>query len=150
VRDEFATCPDCNVALQPHGSRLACDQCHGTLVTEGELVELLCSFDPKHGRTIAWPATERTSGRRCPRCTTMMVGVRMEGVAVERCPAHGVWFDYGELARVLAPDADADAFAADYQLRQAAADRFEYGALGVGLRDIYRAIRDRVNAKKRE
>ena len=73
-----------------------------------------------------------------------MIGARMEDVSVERCLEHGVWFDHGELAKVLAPNADADAFALENQLRQDAADWFEYGSLRMLLRDVYRAVRARL------
>jgi Zn-finger nucleic acid-binding protein len=141
VRDDFATCPDCDVALDPYGTRLTCARCHGTLVSEAELVELLRTFDADHPRAIRWPVVERRSDRRCPRCPAMMDGMRMEGIVVERCPAHGVWFDHGELARVLAPDADEEEFAREYQRRQSAADQFELGTFGVAARDIYRGMR---------
>ncbi len=143
-RDEFPTCPDCAVALQPYGSRLGCDRCGGTLVTEAELSELLSSFDPKHPRTLAWAKVERASRRQCPRCEAIMMGAHMEEIAVEHCVEHGVWFDTGELARVLAPDADPVKFAQENAERRNAADRLEYSPLSLVIRGVYRAIRARL------
>ena len=142
-RDEFATCPDCAVALQAYGRRFGCDQCGGTLVSGAELLELLSAFDTKQTRTLEWPRVDHPSRRRCPCCEAMMVGGRMEGVPIERCVEHGVWFDHGELAKVIAPEADAEAFARDYQERQAQADYWQYGRIGVVIRDIYRAVKAR-------
>jgi Zn-finger nucleic acid-binding protein len=147
-RDAFPTCPDCAVALQTYGTRLGCDTCGGTLVTVAELLELLNSFDSKHPRSLDWPEIERPSRRRCPCCEAIMIGVRMESVPVERCAAHGIWFDRGELAKVLAPDADADEFARENQLRQDRADQMEYGSLGLLLREIYRAVRARMQRRR--
>ena len=140
-RDGFPVCPACNVALDRAGNRLTCERCGGVLVAEAELLELLRELDGR--RDLAWPQSQPVTRRRCPCCAAMMTGVLMEGVKVEHCLAHGVWFDRGELATVLAPDADADAFARDYQARQAAADRFEYGDVGVWLRDLYRRFKKR-------
>jgi Zn-finger nucleic acid-binding protein len=140
-RDAFAMCPDCDIALQTYGARLACDRCGGVLVGEAELRALLRELDPR--RDIAWPASAPATSRRCPCCAAMMTGVRMEGVPVEHCVAHGVWFDRGELAKVLAPDADADAFHREWLARQGSAARFESADLGLWqwLRDRYRRFR---------
>lgn len=140
-RDTFATCPVCDIALQPQGARFVCDRCGGVLVGESELLELMRELDAN--RALEWPASAPPTNRRCPRCAAMMTGVRMEGVRVERCVAHGVWFDCGELAMVLAPDADAEEFAREYERRQRAADRFEYGDWGLLIRDIYRYFKKR-------
>ena len=140
-RDEFPICPDCGVALEPYGTRLGCDRCGGTLVTEVELVEMMHALDGETtSRTLAWPTTRHPSRRKCPRCAAMMSGARMEGVAVERCDLHGIWFDHGELAKVVAPHVDPATFDREMAARRAVADQMQYGSLGVVIRDIYRAI----------
>jgi Zn-finger nucleic acid-binding protein len=42
--------------------------------------------------------------RRCPDCSELMNRTnysRRSGVIVDICPGHGIWFDHGELARIL-------------------------------------------------
>lgn len=42
--------------------------------------------------------------RRCPECNGLMNRTnysRRSGVIVDMCPGHGIWFDHGELARIL-------------------------------------------------
>jgi Zn-finger nucleic acid-binding protein len=40
--------------------------------------------------------------RPCPVCKRLMVVERNQGVAVDVCREHGVWFDLGELPTLLA------------------------------------------------
>src|SRR5262249_19047174 len=39
--------------------------------------------------------------RRCPDCEAALTPCELEGAALDRCATHGVWFDEGELQRVL-------------------------------------------------
>ena len=39
--------------------------------------------------------------RTCPVCASPLAGSLVEGVAVDRCQAHGVWFAPGQLADAL-------------------------------------------------
>jgi hypothetical protein len=76
----------------------------------------------------------------------------IEGIPVERCKAHGAWFDRQELERVLSPDVTPESFGADYELRQGLADTFEFGA-GIGrviVVAIYRRIRRRKDTTRGE
>jgi Zn-finger nucleic acid-binding protein len=43
-----------------------------------------------------------TGERPCPVCKRLMVVERNQGVAVDVCREHGVWFDLGELPTLLA------------------------------------------------
>jgi Zn-finger nucleic acid-binding protein len=116
------------------------------LASEAILDEMLAMLDsaadPLDRRTLAdWPITDELSTRRCPACPERMRVATMERVAVERCAAHGVWFDRGELERVLTPEVSAQSFANDYDLRQGIADSLEIGSLGMLVRLVYRKIR---------
>jgi hypothetical protein len=79
----------------------------------------------------ATPRAPRAASRRCPRCGKKMVTALLGGgvvdsgkagggeaggearggeagraqgaVVIDRCPAHGIWFDAGELAEALRP-----------------------------------------------
>lgn len=48
--------------------------------------QIAMTFTPRDGDPL-----------RCPVCAKTMAPVVLEGVAVERCDGHGVWFDEGEL-----------------------------------------------------
>jgi Zn-finger nucleic acid-binding protein len=55
------------------------------------------------GVLVKLPWQDRTGAPRpCPVCTTNMLTVSIEDVALDRCPTHGVWFDPEELQKVLA------------------------------------------------
>lgn len=46
--------------------------------------------------------------RPCPRCDVAMIPCTLAAIPIDRCDAHGLWFDHDELARVLyaaAPEA---------------------------------------------
>src|SRR5439155_19200657 len=49
---------------------------------------------------LPWQAREGEP-RRCPQCTADMVTVSLDGVALDRCEGHGIWFDAQELEDVL-------------------------------------------------
>lgn len=45
--------------------------------------------------------------RHCPRCQRAMTVCQSDGVVLDRCPAgHGIWFDAGEIDRLLAQQPD--------------------------------------------
>lgn len=84
-----------------------CGACGGVWLDAGELESLLS--DETQARqvmsslTAAQNCTETV--RKCPICRKKMekvnVGTVHNKVLLDRCPAHGLWFDRGELARVL-------------------------------------------------
>jgi Zn-finger nucleic acid-binding protein len=108
------SCPDCHEALSAFrsaaGTLYDCAGCGGQLVEQPLLVELLERRE-LYGGAAPRPAARRNEnlGRvryvRCPAC-----GVHMNrknfgassGVIVDVCRKHGMWFDEGELPRVLA------------------------------------------------
>ena len=48
------------------------------------------------------PALARTPGaHNCPACAAVMTSEPLEGLALERCGEHGVWFAAHELQTVL-------------------------------------------------
>lgn len=50
---------------------------------------------------FAWSVSEERSGLPCTVCQQPMEPLRLFEVPVDRCHAHGVWFDHGELGKVL-------------------------------------------------
>lgn len=73
--------------------------CGGAWLSEAKLVEM--AQDMK-GSLVVLPWSPRDSeGRACPVCATTMLAVSLLDVNLDRCTAHGVWFDTNELAAVL-------------------------------------------------
>jgi Zn-finger nucleic acid-binding protein len=93
-------CPRCGHDLEPLPAALACTACHGVWVGEPEVARRLrerCRTDPGpltfaggHGPVLP-----------CPVCWDPMEVRSLEGVTVDRCPKHGLWFDVEELERTL-------------------------------------------------
>lgn len=140
-------CPRCEAGLA--GTELAgvrvdrCDRCAGTFVTtdsmrevveRGEVLDELRALLPRDDN--AWAERGRVYVK-CPVCETLMnrrqyaSGAR---VVIDWCKHHGIWFDAGELARVL------DFVAAGGLARAAARDQ-------ASARDAERRQRD---ARERE
>jgi uncharacterized protein len=84
-----------------------CPHCRGVWLDDGELELLLGDSTEKNRRMAdfirASGAGEKT--RKCPHCRKKMVkilGGPGHNVCLDRCPKdHGLWFDPGELQRVL-------------------------------------------------
>ena len=104
-RDEFATFPIDSAALDPDPDdrKLSCSRCRGALVTEAEvarvLAELLRHDEPKPLSFDKPIGSEPL--RTCPRCLQAMTKHGLYGIQIDRCEAHGLWFDSEEMARVL-------------------------------------------------
>jgi Zn-finger nucleic acid-binding protein len=87
-------CIDCDKAM----TKNRCT-CGGTWLSEAKLVEM--AQDIK-GSMVALPWEKRDGkSRACPECKTEMLTVRLGSVDLDRCTAHGIWFDADELQRVL-------------------------------------------------
>jgi len=103
-------CPVCReplIVAERGGIELdVCLWCHGLWFDAGELALL----SEKLGRdlTVNEAALERVSTpekpRQCPRCDRPMDKVAFGAAArvlLDRCAAHGLWFDHGELATLI-------------------------------------------------
>jgi len=87
-----------------------CDPCGGLMVTQQMMDRIVSLRDAPTNLRLALP--ERPAAReatvryiKCPRCDVLMnrrAFGRISGVVVDLCRDHGVWFDSGELAQVLA------------------------------------------------
>jgi Zn-finger nucleic acid-binding protein len=108
-------CPDCKEPLAAFkaesGCLYDCPKCGGQLVEHRLLRDLL------ERREVYGSAAPRPSVRppsvptgpvryvRCPECDTVMNRKNFggaSGVIVDVCKSHGIWFDSGELPRVIA------------------------------------------------
>ena len=99
-RDQKLRCPVCpDSTLDFMGDRFACAGCHGLFV-ENAAVEALVT--DMIGEAWQIPAVAGEAGaRRCPVCETDLVVEKVEGATIDRCAAHGLWFDPKELEEVL-------------------------------------------------
>jgi Zn-finger nucleic acid-binding protein len=85
--------------LQARGERWPCASCDGAFVENPALEQMMGEM-----RKAPWELPEaagEAGARACPACAEAMVVQHLEGVEVDRCAAHGVWFDAGELAIAL-------------------------------------------------
>jgi Zn-finger nucleic acid-binding protein len=102
-------CPVCGVDLRLFGTRLCCDRCEGIFLTIADLahsIDELTRVEP----AIAF-AREQPGHRPCPGCSAAMATCHLElammdkvvkpDVELDRCAAHGLWFDTDELAELL-------------------------------------------------
>jgi Zn-finger nucleic acid-binding protein len=106
LRDEFPTCPTCRAALTPAPDerRLACGTCEGVLVTDAAVMAAVQGVLAHHDapETLPYePATLAEPAYQCPRCAAQMAKHSLYGIQIDRCDAHGVWFERQELQRVL-------------------------------------------------
>ena len=108
-RDPDRTCPACKAPLRAYQGRLVCDACGGMFLALPDLVHAiheLTGVDP----VIAYKK-EKPGARACPSCGGVMsvckLGLTIDNATVvarpwlDRCAAHGLWFDRMELAKVF-------------------------------------------------
>ena len=86
--------------LELAGYTWKCDRCDGAWVAGDVLVPLL------EERVAAlvdleWKPNHEDHVRACPVCGVGMETVKLGTVALDRCAAHGVWFDARELVALL-------------------------------------------------
>ncbi len=99
-RDDTSACPRCQRALspQPGGpTRLWCEHCRGVLVPTAEAEQLISEL----GRAPFSLPAGQPGDRQCPRCVAKLARFTLFGVELDRCIAHGVWFDAKEFVHVL-------------------------------------------------
>ena len=93
------SCPACQVPLAYQGDRWACSTCRGLFVENEAIVALI-----REMALSPWelpPGAGKPGERACPICKTPLIVERLEGVTVDRCDVHGVWFDEHELEQAL-------------------------------------------------
>jgi Zn-finger nucleic acid-binding protein len=109
------TCPSCEgappleVIRYGEGRLHDCGRCGGQFVEHAMLRELLATPErvgaAALGQTARAKADLRVRYLPCPACKTLMARKNFggkSGVIIDACRQHGVWFDLGELPRVLA------------------------------------------------
>ncbi len=88
-------------------------------MTVDELVSLVRDVAPDRLPSMQHIREIRIGSLSCPRCTTRMTVIAFGGVQLDRCAAHGLWFERGDLEKALGGGADAvAAFHQDWQEHQ--------------------------------
>jgi len=92
-------CPVDKTALAQAGYTQRCATCNGAWIAEETLVALL----EQRTDTLVELAWKPRAGdpRPCASCSAAMETVTLGDVQLDRCAAHGVWFDKDELATLL-------------------------------------------------
>jgi Zn-finger nucleic acid-binding protein len=93
-------CPACkDTKLQYEGERWTCSTCAGCFVEDAALTAMVMEMT-----NTPWTVPDVKGGpgdRNCPVCETPMIVEVLEAVTIDRCKAHGVWFDDTELQSAL-------------------------------------------------
>ena len=99
-KDKRLGCPSCKeTALTYAGERWPCDTCAGSFVENAALAAMISDV-AQHPWEV--PVVTGAPGERnCPVCEVPMIVEVLEAVTIDRCPAHGVWFDEDELQAAL-------------------------------------------------
>ena len=99
-RDQKLPCPRCSGReLAFLADRYGCDHCHGVFVENAVLEALVSEMTSTPWQMPA--TTGAPGGRACPICASALGVESLEGASIDRCRAHGVWFDPDELEAVL-------------------------------------------------
>jgi len=102
-RDGFERCPRCHVELADARSARGCRECGGLWLDEPTLAEMVQTMVPAEPLApLVLAVLERAEPPlACPACGTAMRAVTFCGVPIDRCDAHGIWFDARELETAL-------------------------------------------------
>jgi len=104
LRDDFPVCPVDGSALEPvpDGSRYTCGSCKGIQIGEAAVVAVIAEVVEDAPKTLPLePPNREEPVRTCPHCATQMTKHLLYSIQIDRCAAHGIWFDGEELQRVL-------------------------------------------------
>lgn len=95
-------CPRCGTPLRRLRAASTCQGCHGRFLEEAVILELAGDMQVPAVPLAFLPLSPRTdSPLHCPTCDKPMEPVRLASVLLDRCPAHGIWFDPEELSEAL-------------------------------------------------
>ena len=97
--------------LRAHADRLVCDACEGIMLAHDDFVAAVAQIANMEPQIEILP--RKAPARACPRCPQQMAGCRLRisfpikkkqkkpRVTLDRCDAHGLWFDGTELAKIF-------------------------------------------------
>lgn len=98
-------CLACSTPLDAMGRRLVCPGCRSCLVPDADVdaaIRAMAGDEAPGARFTLVPITGGFARPRpCPRCAAVMAPCMLAAIPIDRCAAHGLWFDHDELERVL-------------------------------------------------
>jgi Zn-finger nucleic acid-binding protein len=95
-------CPRCGTPLRRLRAASTCHGCHGRFLEEAQILEMASDMQVPAVPLAFLPLSPRSdSPLHCPTCDKPMEPVRLASVLIDRCPAHGIWFDPDELSEAL-------------------------------------------------
>jgi Zn-finger nucleic acid-binding protein len=120
-QDSERICPNCQTRLQTIDLKINghfyiehCPTCFGLFFDPGEIETVLESsvsgVFTVNSELIdninqeRYPAQQKVKYRKCPVCQVLMNRVNFgyrSGVVIDRCSAHGIWLDSGEITHLL-------------------------------------------------
>ncbi len=108
-RDRRLMCPACQAPLREYRGRQVCDACDGMMLALPDLARAI--FDMTSVEPTFEYHDENPGKRACPHCAAAMTTCKLRVVVedeiakprpvLDRCAAHGIWFDGEELAKVF-------------------------------------------------
>ncbi|HLL21105.1 MAG TPA: zf-TFIIB domain-containing protein [Kofleriaceae bacterium] len=96
-----AMCPRCRTVELTSGELQHCTSCQGSWVSQLTLGEHVGAMQVDVEPRLLWQETQHRVGLPCAVCKHTMETALLFGVPVDRCHAHGVWFDKDELSEML-------------------------------------------------
>jgi Zn-finger nucleic acid-binding protein len=92
-------CPRCQAETQVADTG-RCASCRGAWLTEDVVAKRVAKARDPRTAELAWTRVERPA-LPCGACGAAMQTLELFGVPLDRCAAHGVWFDADELDEVV-------------------------------------------------
>jgi Zn-finger nucleic acid-binding protein len=100
-------CPHCSdvlITLEFDGFEIdRCFRCHGIWLDSGELEFLLGTETGNEYVKTMKTAVTSEKDKKCPICSAKMSKMTTcsQDILFDRCMGHGIWFDAGELEKIL-------------------------------------------------
>jgi Zn-finger nucleic acid-binding protein len=116
-------CPRCDHELG--GRPLKCEQCKGCWVAAVDVQRTTKTKNPTY-------LDAGTSKIACPECYATMQAITLNGVHLDRCAQHGVWFDIGEITDMLRKNGKLGPEEVAKPDQQSTGSKVAEGAAGVG------------------
>jgi Zn-finger nucleic acid-binding protein len=93
-------CPRCRTVALTSGELRHCTKCKGSWIPTETLAEHVSTMQANVNPKLIWKHEAREA-LPCAVCRRMMETALLFDVPVDRCEAHGVWFDKDELSESL-------------------------------------------------
>jgi Zn-finger nucleic acid-binding protein len=108
-REQYHKCPKCERPLDEFAT-VRCPQCNGAWISEDSLYQRAKATAVVNTQLPELDFGEATGQTRyrCPGCESPLDVMMIGNIEIERCPKrHGLWFDAGELQKVLETSGEA-------------------------------------------